>query len=39
MGHFTRLIPLDTRTVLAWRGVIGAMGIAVVIGHAANPMI
>lgn len=30
-GYFTRLIPLDTWTVLAWRGVIGAVGIAVVI--------
>lgn len=30
-GHFTRLIPLDTWTVLAWRGVIGATGNAVVI--------
>jgi drug/metabolite transporter (DMT)-like permease len=29
--YFTQLIPLDTWTVLAWRGVIGTMGIAVVI--------
>lgn len=28
-GLFTRLIPLDTWTLLAWRGVIGAAGIAV----------
>ena len=30
-GFFTRLIPLDTWTLLAWRGVIGAVGIVVVI--------
>lgn len=30
-GFFTRLIPLDTWTLLAWRGVSGAVGIAVVI--------
>lgn len=30
-GFFTRLIPLDSWTLLAWRGVFGAIGIAVVI--------
>lgn len=30
-GFFTRLIPLDTWTLLAWRGVFGAAGIAVAI--------
>lgn len=30
-GFFTRLIPLDSWTLLAWRGVFGAFGIAVVI--------
>lgn len=30
-GFFTRLIPLDTWTLLAWRGVFGAIGIAAVI--------
>lgn len=29
-GFFTRLIPLDSWTMLAWRGVFGALGIAVV---------
>ncbi|MGV8988844.1 MAG: DMT family transporter [Cypionkella sp.] len=28
-GFFTRLIPLDTWTLLAWRGLIGAAGIAI----------
>lgn len=30
-GFFTRLIPLDSWTLLAWRGIFGALGIAVVI--------
>lgn len=30
-GCFTRLIPLDSWTMLAWRGIFGAIGIAVVI--------
>jgi drug/metabolite transporter (DMT)-like permease len=30
-GFFTRLIPLDTWTLLAWRGIIGGLGIGVVI--------
>ncbi|MBV9518363.1 MAG: EamA/RhaT family transporter, partial [Hyphomicrobiales bacterium] len=30
-GFFTRLIPLDSWTMLAWRGIFGAVGIAVVI--------
>lgn len=30
-GFFTRLIPLDSWTMLAWRGIFGALGIAVVI--------
>lgn len=30
-GFFTRLIPLDSWTLLAWRGVFGAFGIALVI--------
>ena len=30
-GFFTRLIPLDSWTMLAWRGVFGAFGIACVI--------
>ncbi|MCO5066966.1 MAG: DMT family transporter [Rhizobiaceae bacterium] len=30
-GFFTRLIPLDSWTLLAWRGVFGALGIAIVI--------
>lgn len=30
-GLFTRLIPLDSWTMLAWRGIFGAIGIAVVI--------
>lgn len=30
-GYFTRLISLDIWTMLAWRGVIGALGIAVAI--------
>jgi drug/metabolite transporter (DMT)-like permease len=30
-GLFTRMIPLDSWTMLAWRGVFGAVGIAVVI--------
>lgn len=29
-GFFTRLIPLDSFTMLAWRGVFGALGILVV---------
>jgi drug/metabolite transporter (DMT)-like permease len=29
-GFFTRLIPLDSWTMLAWRGVFGALGIAAV---------
>jgi drug/metabolite transporter (DMT)-like permease len=29
-GFFTRLIPLDSWTLLAWRGVFGALGIAAV---------
>jgi drug/metabolite transporter (DMT)-like permease len=29
-GLFTRLIPLDTWTMLAWRGIFGALGLAVV---------
>jgi len=29
-GFFTRLIPLDAWTMLAWRGVFGALGIAAV---------
>ncbi|MDQ6436911.1 DMT family transporter [Mesorhizobium sp. LHD-90] len=30
-GLFTRLIPADTWTMLAWRGLFGALGLAVVI--------
>ena len=30
-GLFTRLIPLDSWTMLAWRGIFGAIGIAAVI--------
>jgi drug/metabolite transporter (DMT)-like permease len=30
-GFFTRLIPLDSWTMLAWRGLFGALGIAAVI--------
>ncbi|SFB57207.1 EamA domain-containing membrane protein RarD [Rhizobium sp. NFR07] len=30
-GFFTRLVPLDSWTLLAWRGIFGALGIAVVI--------
>ena len=30
-GFFTRLIPLDSWTMLAWRGVFGALGVALVI--------
>lgn len=30
-GFFTRLIPLDSWTMLAWRGIFGAIGMAVVI--------
>lgn len=30
-GFFTRLIPLDSWTLLAWRGIFGAIGIAIVI--------
>ena len=30
-GLFTRFIPLDSWTMLAWRGIFGALGIAVVI--------
>lgn len=30
-GFFTRLIPLDGPTLLAWRGIFGALGIAAVI--------
>lgn len=30
-GFFTRLIPLDSWTMLAWRGIFGALGIAIVI--------
>ena len=30
-GLFTRLIPLDSWTMLAWRGIFGALGIAAVI--------
>ena len=30
-GFFTRLIPLDIWTILAWRGLFGALGLAVVI--------
>ena len=29
-GFFTRLIPLDSWTMLAWRGVFGALGIAAI---------
>ncbi len=29
-GLFTRLIPLDSWTMLVWRGIFGAIGIAVV---------
>jgi drug/metabolite transporter (DMT)-like permease len=29
-GLFTRVIPLDSWTILAWRGIFGAMGLAVV---------
>lgn len=29
-GYFTRLIPLDSWTMLAWRGLFGAIGIGVV---------
>jgi drug/metabolite transporter (DMT)-like permease len=29
-GFFTRLIPLDSWTLLAWRGVFGALGIALI---------
>ena len=29
-GFFTRLIPLDTWTILTWRGLFGALGIAIV---------
>jgi drug/metabolite transporter (DMT)-like permease len=30
-GYFTRLIPLDSFTLLAWRGLFGALGLFVVI--------
>lgn len=30
-GYFTRLIPLDSFTLLAWRGIFGAIGLLVVI--------
>jgi len=30
-GYFTRLIPLDSWTLLAWRGILGALGLAVVL--------
>ena len=30
-GYFTRLIPLDSFTLLAWRGIFGALGLLVVI--------
>ena len=30
-GFFTRLIPLDSWTLLAWRGIFGGLGIALVI--------
>ncbi|MDP1702684.1 MAG: DMT family transporter [Aestuariivirga sp.] len=30
-GLFTRLIPLDSWTMLAWRGIFGALGLAIVI--------
>lgn len=30
-GFFTRLIPLDSWTLLAWRGIFGALGIMIVI--------
>lgn len=30
-GYFTRLIPLDSFTLLAWRGIFGAAGLLVVI--------
>jgi EamA domain-containing membrane protein RarD len=30
-GFFTRLIPLGSWTMLAWRGIFGALGIAVVV--------
>ena len=30
-GFFTRLIPLDSWTMLSWRGIFGAVGVAVVI--------
>jgi drug/metabolite transporter (DMT)-like permease len=29
-GFFTRLIPLDSWTLLAWRGIFGALGVAIV---------
>jgi len=29
-GFFTRLIPLDSWTMLAWRGLFGAVGIALI---------
>jgi drug/metabolite transporter (DMT)-like permease len=30
-GFFTRLIPLDSWTLLAWRGILGAAGVGIVI--------
>ena len=30
-GYFTRLIPLDAWTLLAWRGILGALGLAAVL--------
>jgi drug/metabolite transporter (DMT)-like permease len=30
-GLFTRLLPLDSWTMLAWRGIFGALGVAIVI--------
>src|ERR1700722_11468656 len=30
-GYFTRLIPLDAWTLLAWRGLFGALGIAIAV--------
>lgn len=30
-GFFTRLIPLDSWTLLAWRGIFGALGIAIAV--------
>ncbi len=37
-GYFTRLIPLDAFTLLAWRGLFGGIGVAIVSAALARPL-